>query len=380
LKPHPFLIIGLLIAAGSFHAASLIQVSERLLTVDAATDRDPAASGTRTVFVTDRGGTRDVFMIDNDTLSIVVSGPGNQDDPEIDGDRVVYVDDSLGNLDVGLADLTTGTHRFLTVDAARDAEPAISGNIVVFASRRGGTSDVLGYNLVTEQLFLVATGPSDEGGPTIDGDLVAWHVFQNGSFDIMARRLGSPAFVVAGTDADEVAASVSGNRIAYLTDGDVAVYDGNTQMTTRVTNDAFDQSAVVIHGNLITWTDERNGNRDVFLHDLTDASTYQLTDDPLDQTLGDLDGNRIVFSDRRLGDFNVWQLLLEITHDRKPGDIDADGDVDLNDLNALLRDRNKTVADSSCGVACDLDGDGMITVLDGRKLMLLCTRSRCAVE
>jgi TolB protein len=380
LKPHPFLVIGLLIAAGSFHAASSIQVTETLLTVDAATDRDPVASGTKTVFVTERVGTRDIFMIDNETLSIVVSGPGNQDDPEIDGDRVVYVDDSLDNLNIGLADLAAGTHRFLTVDAARDAEPAISGDIVVFTTRRGGTSDIFGHNVVTEELFLVATGPSDESGPAIDGDLVAWHVFQNGSFDIMARRLGAPPFVVAGTDADEVVASVSGNRIAYLTDRDVAVYDVATQTTTRITSDAFDQSAVVIHGNLITWTDDRNGNRDVFVHDLTDASTYQVTDDPLDQTLGDLDGNRIVFSDRRLDNFNVWQLLVDITHGLKPGDIDGDGDVDLNDLNSLLRDRNKTVGGSSCGVACDLDGDGMITVLDGRKLMLLCTRTRCAVE
>ena len=380
MKPNPFLVIGLVIAAGSFHAASSIQVTESLLTVDAATDRDATASGTRTVFVTERAGTRDVFMIDNEVLSIVVFGPGNQDDPEIDGDRVVYVDDSLDNLNIGLADVAAGTHRFLTVDAARDAEPAISGDTVVFSTRRSGTSDIMGHNVVTEDLFFVAAGPGDESGPAIDGDLVAWHVFQNGSFDIMARRLGSPPFVVAGTDADEVSASVSGNRIAYLTDRDVAVYDVATQTTRRITNDAFDQSAVVIHGNLITWTDDRNGNRDVFVHDLTDASTYQVTDDPLDQTLGDLDGNRIVFHDRRIENFNVWQLLINITHDRRAGDIDGDADVDMNDFNTLLRDRNRTVAASSCGVACDLDGDGMITVLDGRKLMLLCTRSRCGVE
>lgn len=28
----------------------------------------------------------------------------------------------------------------------------------------------------------------------------------------------------------------------------------------------------------------------------------------------------------------------------------------------------------------DLDGDGMITVFDGRKLVLLCTRPRCSCE
>jgi hypothetical protein len=62
------------------------------------------------------------------------------------------------------------------------------------------------------------------------------------------------------------------------------------------------------------------------------------------------------------------------------GDFDADGDVDQNDLNILLSDRDKTVAESSCRTPCDLDGDGKITALDSRKLVLLCTRPRCATQ
>lgn len=63
-----------------------------------------------------------------------------------------------------------------------------------------------------------------------------------------------------------------------------------------------------------------------------------------------------------------------------PGDFDGDGDTDRDDLNILLLDRNKTVEESSCGTACDLDNDGVITVLDARKLFLLCSRTRCATE
>ncbi|HDD57318.1 MAG TPA: hypothetical protein ENF43_02240, partial [Thermoplasmatales archaeon] len=60
-----------------------------------------------------------------------------------------------------------------------------------------------------------------------------------------------------------------------------------------------------------------------------------------------------------------------------PGDLDNDGDVDLDDLNILLTYRNQPA--SACP-ECDLDGDGVITVLDARKLVLLCTRPRCATE
>ncbi len=63
--------------------------------------------------------------------------------------------------------------------------------------------------------------------------------------------------------------------------------------------------------------------------------------------------------------------------DELPGDLDGDGDVDKGDATLLVGFRNMPLG--SC-VRCDLDGDGSITVLDGRKLTLLCTRPRCAMQ
>ncbi len=62
------------------------------------------------------------------------------------------------------------------------------------------------------------------------------------------------------------------------------------------------------------------------------------------------------------------------------GDLDGDGDVDRDDIMVVIGERNVAVEESECGAPCDLDGDGVITVLDGRKLVLLCTRPGCATQ
>ena len=70
-------------------------------------------------------------------------------------------------------------------------------------------------------------------------------------------------------------------------------------------------------------------------------------------------------------------VTITATEGEEPeqGDINEDGIVDMDDLNIILAARN-TSADGPDDPR-DLDGDGMITALDARKLVLLCTCPRC---
>lgn len=60
------------------------------------------------------------------------------------------------------------------------------------------------------------------------------------------------------------------------------------------------------------------------------------------------------------------------------GDIDLDGDVDNNDLAKITAVLNKPA--NGPNDLRDLNGDLKIDALDARKLVLLCTRPRCATQ
>jgi hypothetical protein len=69
------------------------------------------------------------------------------------------------------------------------------------------------------------------------------------------------------------------------------------------------------------------------------------------------------------------EILVNV---QKLGDIDGDGDIDLNDVNLILAAKN-TAANSS-NDARDVNNDMKIDVLDSRQAALLCSRPRCAVQ
>lgn len=64
----------------------------------------------------------------------------------------------------------------------------------------------------------------------------------------------------------------------------------------------------------------------------------------------------------------------EINLSNKKADSRGDNVADRADLNIILSYRSQP---AEVCPDCALDGDGMITALDARKLVLLCTYPRC---
>jgi hypothetical protein len=70
-------------------------------------------------------------------------------------------------------------------------------------------------------------------------------------------------------------------------------------------------------------------------------------------------------------------FVSDIAFSDRMGDLTFDGSVDIDDVNVVMAALG-TVVPPGANDARDLDGDGRITALDARRLVLLCSRYRCA--
>lgn len=108
-----------------------------------------------------------------------------------------------------------------------------------------------------------------------------------------------------------------------------------------------------------------NGEHDVYYLNVFPDCNNNAISDVIDLTQGsqDSDGNHIP---------DECEIIVI------PGDLDADGDVDRNDMQIILTARNQPA--SGANDPKDINGDGTITVRDARALRALCTRPRCSTQ
>ena len=65
-----------------------------------------------------------------------------------------------------------------------------------------------------------------------------------------------------------------------------------------------------IHGGLIGYESNLNGNLDVFLYRMSDGHTFQITNDEYDNYLNDVFGGKIAYVDKREGNEDVWVTVF----------------------------------------------------------------------
>lgn len=80
--------------------------------------------------------------------------------------------------------------------------------------------------------------------------------------------------------------------------------------TERLTTNSKDQYNPVISGNWVVYTDNRDGNAEIYLFDLTTREELNLTNDPSSQVLNDVEGDFVVYTDYQSGNAEIWAYYL----------------------------------------------------------------------
>lgn len=271
---------------------------ELQITDELAPQFNPQISGNRIIWDDGRLGNPDwnVYLFDIDLLNDgnPITEPERRISPVdgfpqavggIDGDRIVFTDWRHGgsNTEIYLFNLSTGTEQRITTNNAQQRNPQISGGKIVWIDQRNDVNwDIYMYDASTGLETAIASGVATQLFPDISGDKVTW---KEGSSIIVLDLTTGARNTIKSCVAATCRPRISGNRVVYSDeiDGDLEVfmYDLETSQEIRITNNGLEQSSPAVSGTKIAWRDSRGGNYDLYYAD----ALYQedLPPEPPDQ-------------------------------------------------------------------------------------------------
>jgi len=300
-------------------SAYYFDVTESQITSDTSDQTDPSISGAVVAWTDFRNQGTDIYMYDIEAgvETRVTDDPGDQYYNDISGNYIVYTDYSVGGGDVFIYDISTGQSRNLTNHPAQQRNPVISGSLVVFEDDRNGDWDLYAIDIDSNQEQVVCDVPGMQRNPEISGTVVVWEDYRNGSdFNIYLRDLAGGGEVQVSSDtATEQFPHVDGDIVVYNSDagypanrGDILAYRISTGDTFAITTGDAWERIPVVSGDYIAFEriDPVDGDADIWLYSLSLGEEVLATSNPADQYLQALDGNRLVYTDNRNGNLDIY--------------------------------------------------------------------------
>lgn len=229
----------------------------------------------------------------------LTSDPASQENPDISGDLIVYQDNRNGNWDIYLMKYGYPENR-ITTNTGNQTSPRISGNKIVYQDDRNGNWDIYLYDLTTKTETQITTSAASQEFPAIDGTKIVWQDNRNGNWDIYLYDLVANTETRVTTSGANTSPAISGNRIAYIKDGNVYYVDLVGGSETKIWQYSCDPDLgcqkgsrnpqlPAISGSHIVWdvlnsyrwsppNDFMWGNdRDVYMKDVATGATWNTT-------------------------------------------------------------------------------------------------------
>ena len=270
----------------------LVQIRDVSGTPDILADttrgpRNPYARGRWTVWQDQSEGQFQIYARDitvsNAPISNITAAAGSQEQPHTDGRYVVWQSREVnGNWDVYLKDLaTTNAPAPITTSTTRDEiNPAIEWPWIVYQTRSLSVPNapwqLVAQNLVTAQSFVVSSSTQDQLDPDIQAGRIVWQDW---------RDVGP---------------------------GEIYFHNLETREERRITANSFGQYHPVLHGNVIAWQDNRNGQVDIYAYDLLRNAEQRVTSTAENETRPFVDGAWLVCQEDSLGPLTANVRLIHL--------------------------------------------------------------------
>jgi len=344
--------------------ANLFYTAETQITTDTSEQFDPSISGTKIVYSDLRNEDADIYFYDikSKTETPITYLGGDQLLNDISGNLVVFTDYGGSSADINVYNCATGAMKNISNHPAAQRNPAISGNLIVFEDNRNGNSDIYLYNFATGTETRLTDDDGHQINPAISGNIVVWEDYRNVNDDANADiymldlSTGIETQVTTHLSRDREP-DIDGDIITFTSNrsspGDVYYYRISTGEMVAVTNDAEYQRNPAVSGNCIAyehwWGDD---NSDIFVYNIPLAVSECVIADLKHQYLHDISGNQIVYTDDRNGNLDLY--LSEFSFH----------DVEI-DVSPLVYDFGEVETGTSSSFIVSISNDGLVGFLSG---------------
>ena len=243
-------------------------------------DQQLASVSDGLIVFSDYTTTRCTHLLDSHGTSVNFTASANSEsiDPVVDHGLVAWIDDRDGNWEIYAKKLATNEGRRITNSPDEDAEPAVSNGVIVWQRCAGGRCDIFSYDwasATTRQLTATPTG--DERHSDISGTNVVYQALRDGEYDICSFDLVTGQEKQLALPGDQRNPSVSGD---YVTFDDTAtgtyhvgLWHIPSNTVFQVTSGTASQYLNDIDGNRIVYTDDRNGQDDIYMYEFPPLDT-----------------------------------------------------------------------------------------------------------
>jgi len=340
-----------------------ISGTEKRITTNLADQFDPAISINLVVYTDIRGADADVWYYDltQGKEFQVTNALGDQELPDVSDGIIAFTDYTPA--DVLLYSTTTGTTTNLTgLSNSNSLRNAIGQGLVAWEDDRDGNWEIHAKNLTTGEERRISNSPADDLGPAVCGGLIVWMQCVEGvQCDIYSYdwATGNTRQITNTPDGVEIFPDVSGQRIVYYGmrggEWDIYYYDLSTGIEYRLVLPGV-QGIPHISGDFVSFDDASMGQYHVKLWHIPSNTVYEVTTSSSGQQyLNDIDGNRIVYTDDRNGNLDIYMYeFVPPPSDTTPPTISFEGTcpstVKLNSsatIAVLVTDDDSGVASQS---------------------------------